>query len=151
MSRSIHRHKRAIGALAVLSMFAAWSAASTSAQDAKAPDYDAIIAAPDRSDADRQTDQRRQPAKILAFTGVKAGMKVLDMGAGAGYSTELMARAVGPNGAVYAQESAAVMERVKDKFDIRAQNPATPFDTNSRARYRRANAWSAMCTRARIW
>ena len=124
MSRSIHRHKRAIGALAVLSMFAAWSAASTSAQDAKAPDYDAIIAAPDRSDADRQTDQRRQPAKILAFTGAKTGMKVLDMGAGAGYSTELLARAVGPNGAVYAQESAAVMERVKDKFDIRAQNPA---------------------------
>jgi predicted methyltransferase len=51
-------------------------------------------------------------------------MKVLDMGAGAGYSTELLARAVGAGGVVYAQESAAVMERVKDKFDIRAQNPA---------------------------
>jgi predicted methyltransferase len=96
-----------------------------SAQDAKAPDFAAIIAAPDRSDADRQTDQRRQPAKLLAFTGIKAGMKVLDMGAGAGYSTELLARAVGAGGGgVYAQESAAVMERVKDKFDIRAQNPA---------------------------
>jgi len=33
-------------------------------------------------------------------------------------------RAVGPGGAVYAQESAFVMERVKDKFDIRAQSPA---------------------------
>jgi predicted methyltransferase len=95
------------------------------AQDAKAPGFEAIIAAPDRSDADRQTDQRRQPAKMLAFTGIKAGMKVLDMGAGAGYSTELLARAVGAGGGgVYAQESAAVMERVKDKFDIRAQNPA---------------------------
>src|SRR3979490_1673655 len=124
MSRSIRRHKFAIGALAVISMFAAWSAASTSAQDAKAPDYEAIIASPDRSEADRQTDQRRQPAKMLAFTGAKGGMKVLDMGAGAGYSTELMARAVGTGGAVYAQESAAVMERVKDKFDVRAQNPA---------------------------
>ena len=61
---------------------------------------------------------------MLAFTGAKPGMKVLDMGAGAGYSTELLARAVGPDGKVYAQESAAVMERVKDKFDIRAQNPA---------------------------
>ena len=80
-------------------------------QDAKAPDYDAIIAAPDRSDGDRQTDMRRQPAKMLAFTGVKPGMKVLDMGAGAGYSTELMARAVGPDGMVYAQDSAAVIER----------------------------------------
>ena len=52
-------------------------------------------------------------------------MKVLDMEAGAGYSTELLARAVGPAGVVYAQDSAEVIERfVKDKFDIRAQKPA---------------------------
>jgi predicted methyltransferase len=93
------------------------------AQGTSVPDYDAIVTSPDRSDADRQTDQRREPAKMLAFTGVKSGIKVLDMGSGAGYSTELLARAVGPEGRVYAQESAAVMERVKDKFDIRAQNP----------------------------
>jgi predicted methyltransferase len=92
------------------------------AQGDKAPDYEAIVTAPDRSDADRQTDQRRQPAKMLAFSDVKTGMKVLDMGAGAGYSTELLARSVGAQGSVYAQESAAVMERVKDKFDLRAQN-----------------------------
>ena len=61
-----------------------------------AQDYAAIVAAPDRADADRQTDQRRDPVKLLAFTGVKSGMTVLDMGAGGGYSTELMARAVGP-------------------------------------------------------
>jgi predicted methyltransferase len=99
-------------------------AAPALAQGDKAPDYEAIVTAPDRSDADRQTDQRRQPAKMLAFSGVKTGMKVLDMGAGAGYSTELLARSVGAQGSVYAQESAAVMERVKDKFDIRAQNQA---------------------------
>jgi predicted methyltransferase len=110
------------GVLASLSMLAGSSAVS--AQDAKAPDYEAIIASADRSDADRLTDQRRQPAKMLLFTGVKSGMKVLDMGAGSGYSTELMARAVGPDGVVYAQESAAVMERLKDKFDVRAQKPA---------------------------
>src|SRR3977135_1768030 len=47
------------------------------------------------------------------------------MEASAGYSTELLARAVGPSGTVYAQDSAAVIERfVKDKFDIRAQKPA---------------------------
>jgi len=46
----------------------------------------------------------------------------LDMEASGGYSTELLARAVGPTGVVYAQDSAAVIERfVKDKFDIRAQ------------------------------
>ena len=121
MVKPLFRRARAVGMLAALSIAAANFAAT--AQDAKAPDYDAIIASADRSDADRQTDGRRQPAKILAFTGVKPGMKVLDMGAGAGYSTELMARAVGPRGAVYAQESAAVMERIKDRFDIRAQKP----------------------------
>ena len=91
----------------------------------RAQDYAAIVAAPDRSDADRQTDQRRQPAKMLAFTGVKTGMMVLDMEANAGYSTELLARAVGPEGVVYAQDPQAIIERfVKDKFDNRAQNPA---------------------------
>lgn len=111
-----------LGLLVTLSMLTGWRAAS--AEDAKTPDYEAIVASPDRSDADRQTDQRRQPARMLAFTGARGGMKVLDMGAGAGYSTELLARAVGPDGRVYAQESAAVMARVKDKFDIRAKNPA---------------------------
>jgi predicted methyltransferase len=92
---------------------------------AMAQDYAAIVAAPDRSDADRQTDQRRHPAELLAFTGVRTGMRVLDMGASAGYTTELMARAVGPGGAVYAQDSAAVIERfVKDRFDERAKKPA---------------------------
>src|ERR1700716_2918288 len=116
MMISIHRHAHALGVLASLSMFAAFGVVSVAAQDAKAPDYEAIIASPDRSEADRQTDQRRPPATVLALTGAISGMKVLDMGAGAGYSPELLARAVGTGGAVYAQESAAVMERVKDKF-----------------------------------
>ena len=91
---------------------------------AQTPDYEAIVAAPDRTEGDRQADARRKPAKLLAFTGVKAGMKVLDMEASAGYSTELLARAVGPSGIVYAQDSAAVIERfVKDRFDIRAKKP----------------------------
>jgi predicted methyltransferase len=89
-----------------------------------AQDYQAIIAAPDRSEADRQTDQRRDPVKLLAFTGARSGMKVLDMGAGAGYSTELLARVVGPTGVVYAQNSAEIFERVKDRFNARAQSPA---------------------------
>ena len=69
----------------------------------RAQDYAAIVAAPDRSDTDRQTDKRRDPVNLLAFTGAKTGWTVLDMGAGAGYSTELMARSVGPTGKVYGQ------------------------------------------------
>ena len=88
-----------------------------------AQDYGAVVAAPDRSDTDRQTDQRRDPVKLLAFTGVKSGMTVLDMGAGGGYSTELMARAVGAAGQVYAQdfESSA---RAKERFEARMKTPA---------------------------
>jgi predicted methyltransferase len=51
-------------------------------------------------------------------------MKVLDMGAAAGYSSELMARAVGPTGMVYAQDSQEVADKLKDKFDERAKRPA---------------------------
>jgi predicted methyltransferase len=125
MVKSIDRRAYVIGVSASLSLLAGLSVVSATAQDAKAPDYEAIIAAPDRSDADRQADQRRQPAKMLAFAAVKPGMKVLDMEASAGYSSELLARAVAPTGVVYAQDSADVVERfVKDKFDIRAQKPA---------------------------
>lgn len=83
------------------------------------PDYAAIVAAPDRSDADRQTDVRRNPVKLLAFVGVKPGQTVLDMGAGAGYSTELMARAVGPSGKVYGQD-----DKARERFEQRAKLPA---------------------------
>ena len=122
MARIIRRRVSIMGAFVSLAMFAATGAP---AQDAKTPDYAAIVAAPDRTDADRQADQRRQPAKMLAFAGAQTGMKILDMEASAGYSTELLARTVGPAGIVYAQDSAAVIERlVKDKFDIRAQKPA---------------------------
>jgi len=86
-------------------------------------DYRTLVANPERSDADRQTDQRRKPELLLAFTGVRPGMKVLDMGAGGGYSTELLARATGPGGTVYAQDSATLPDRVKERFDERAKRP----------------------------
>jgi predicted methyltransferase len=106
------------GALALLAVFGA----AARAQDGKTPDYAAIVAAPDRVEGDRTADARRKPAELLAFTEVRAGMKVLDMETSSGYSAELLARAVGPTGKVYAQDSAAVIERfVKDKFDIRAR------------------------------
>jgi len=63
----------------------------------------AIVAAPDRSDADRRNDERRKPAEVLAFIGIKPGMTALDVSAGGGYTTELLARAVGPGGRVYGQ------------------------------------------------
>src|SRR5712672_4387572 len=119
MLSPVRRRVALQGALASLVLLAASVArAEDKTSSDKTPNYEAVVASADRSDADRQTDQRRQPAKMLSFTDVRNGMKVLDMGAGSGYSTELMARAVGPDGVVYAQESALVMERLKDKFDV---------------------------------
>ena len=88
-----------------------------------AGDYAAIVAAPDRSDADRKTDGRRDPVKLFAFTGVGPGMTVLEMGAGGGYTAELLARAVAPNGKVYAQDQPPVMQRASDAFANRAKSP----------------------------
>jgi predicted methyltransferase len=85
---------------------------------AHAQDYNAIIAATDRSDADRQNDKRRDAPKFLAFIGPKTGWHVLDMGADAGYSTELLARTVGPNGKVWGQN-----DKPNDKFEARLKTP----------------------------
>ncbi len=88
------------------------------------PDYAALVASPDRTPADRQTDQRRDPLKLLVLAAPIPGMKVLDMGAGGGYSTELMARAVAPTGVVYGQNPADLGERAKARFEARLKTPA---------------------------
>jgi predicted methyltransferase len=74
-----------------------------------APDYRNIVVSPDRSDADRALDQRRDPQKLLEFYGVRRGMRVLDLSSGRGYNAELLARAVGPQGRVYAHASPKLM------------------------------------------
>jgi len=64
-----------------------------------------ILASPDRSAADRTNDIRRKPDQMLAFIGVRPGMVALDLSASGGYTTELIARAVGPMGRVYGQSA----------------------------------------------
>jgi predicted methyltransferase len=82
------------------------------------------MAAPDRSEADRTADKRRDPVPFLAFAGLHPSMRVLDMGAGAGYSTELVARIIGPTGTVYGQNSPDNFERARNAFATRAATPA---------------------------
>jgi predicted methyltransferase len=64
-----------------------------------------IVASPDRTAADRANDVRRKPEQMLAFIGVRPGMVALDLSAGGGYTTELLARAVGPSGRVFGQSA----------------------------------------------
>lgn len=64
-----------------------------------------LLANPERSAADRNNDLRRKPAQMLAFMGLAPGMQVLDLSTGGGYTTELLARAVGPTGKAYGQSA----------------------------------------------
>ncbi len=114
---ALHRHRRAIVAAGLAAL--ALALAPLAAAPARAQDYAAILAASDRSDADRQTDQRREALKLLTFIGPKTGWTVLDMGADAGYSTELLARTVGPGGKVFGQN-----DKPNDKFEARLKSPA---------------------------
>ncbi len=74
-------------------------------------DADALVAAEDRSEEDRKADERRAPAELLRFCELAPGMRVADIGAGTGYTTELLARAVGPEGVVYGQNTEFIIER----------------------------------------
>src|SRR6478735_3676989 len=62
-----------------------------------------ILASPDRSAADRTHDLRRKPEQMLGFIGIRPGIVALDLSAAGGYTTELLARAIGPAGTVYGQ------------------------------------------------
>jgi len=71
----------------------------------------AAVAALDRSEADRALDAGRRPADVLAFFGIHEGMRVAELGVGGGYTSELLARVVGPTGGVYSQNSPFVLKR----------------------------------------
>ncbi len=79
------------------------------------PAIQAIVNAPDRSETDRKLDLGRHPGELLAFAGIAPGMKVAEIFAGTGYTTELLARAVGPTGKVYGQNTKLVLEKFAAK------------------------------------
>ncbi|HMF42892.1 MAG TPA: hypothetical protein VKQ32_19605, partial [Polyangia bacterium] len=74
-----------------------------------------VVIDPDRLEADRALDGGRHPEELLAFLEVAPGMRFGELGAGGGYTTELVARAVGERGRVYAQNSRVILERFAAK------------------------------------
>lgn len=88
------------------------------------PFDNAAVAATDRSDADRALDAGRKPTDFLAFTEVAPGQRVADLISGGGYTTELLARVVGKDGAVYAQNPPSMVERMGKMIDERYTHPA---------------------------
>jgi predicted methyltransferase len=87
------------------------------------PEVRAIVDAPDRAEADRQLDAGRRPAALLTFLDVKRGMRVGEIIAGAGYTAELLARAVAPNGVVYAENPLFVLQNTEAEWSARLARP----------------------------
>jgi len=79
----------------------------------------------DRPVADKSLDAGRKPEQMLAFFGIQPGMKVADLWAGGGYTTELLSRAVGPTGTVYSQNPPFPPEfqQVAQAWTDRIKNP----------------------------
>lgn len=75
----------------------------------------AVVGSPERSADDRALDAGRHPDQLLAFIGARPGMRVAEIGAGLGYTTELLARAVAPMGVVYGQNNRFILDRFAEK------------------------------------
>jgi predicted methyltransferase len=91
----------------------------------------AVIASAVRTDQDRRMDTERQPASFLPFTQVQPGMRVLDVSAGAGYTSQLLALAVGPTGTLWAQSpkpGATLTQRMTDHPQANLIVVARPFE-----------------------
>ena len=73
------------------------------------------LAAPDRPAEDKALDAGRKPEELLTFIGVGRGMKVAEIFAGGGYMAELLARVVGPEGAVWAQNTPEILQQFAEK------------------------------------
>jgi predicted methyltransferase len=125
---------RAILAPAVaLLALALGACATTPADDSRAAAALAqnIIASPVRTDQDRRMDASRNPAAFIPFTEVKPGMQVLDVAAGGGYTSQLMALAVGPTGMVWAQRTQpgeSITKRLADQPQANFVVVLRPFD-----------------------
>ena len=139
---------RKVAAFALVSLAIA---ACTTPPPAPAPDpqrYAAIVAAPDRSAADRTNDERRHPAQMLAFIGLRPGMVVEDLSAARGYTSELLARSVAPEGKVYAQNpprpAASMPARAQPEGGAPAPSAAAPAQMPALAERMRNPALAAV-------
>src|SRR5512144_820407 len=89
------------------------------------PAIHAVVNAPDRSAPDKELDAGRHPAETLAFFDVRPGMRVAEIGAARGYTTELLARAVAPSGVVFGQNSDFILKRFAEgPWSARLATPA---------------------------
>ena len=103
---------RFITAMMIAISFTAGNSISAEGDAAMATRIHQQLATAGRDQYDAVKDPGRKPVATMLFFGVKADMTVLDVIAGAGYNTEILSAAVGPNGTVYAQNSHFVVRLI---------------------------------------
>ena len=111
--------------------------AETAAGSSEAPayDYESVFVMDDRPAEDFEQYEIRKSREVLAFTGVRPGMTVVDLEAGGGIYTELFSRVVGEEGRVFMQNPPAfdafLGDAVEKRMDGRLINVThikVPFD-----------------------
>jgi predicted methyltransferase len=132
-------------AIAVMATIALASSAQGQRAARPSAPIRAAVADPTRPAEDAARDAGRHPAEIVAFAGVRPGMRIVELAPGGGYYTRILARSVGPRGHVYAvvspgfaarPEAMARFQRVVAGYpnveivvsDIRALTMARPVD-----------------------
>jgi predicted methyltransferase len=90
---------------------------------AAAVNYVAIIDEADRTPEDKELDAGRHPVQLLQLMQVQPGMRVAELAAGKGYTTEILARAVAPTGQVYAQNPDAFVKFIGESWPQRLARP----------------------------
>jgi predicted methyltransferase len=93
---------------------------------AHADAIDDALQNPQRREEDLDRDPRSKPKEVLSFFGVKPGMTVVDLFAGSGYYTEIIARVVGPRGKVYLHNNAEYLNFVGKDVEQRLAGGRLP-------------------------
>lgn len=88
--------------------------------------YTAAVASDTRPDADRESDAGRNPEAVLEFFGIQPGDVVLEMWAGGGYYTELLAHVVGEDGKVLVHANTPILNFAGEAHTNRHANNRLP-------------------------
>ena len=104
--------RRALRARAVGALVCLLAAAPTAQHGRLFPPQDlGLLEAPDR-------DAWQRPEQVMDALGISDGSVVADLGAGGGWFTVRLARRVGPNGRVYAEDvQREMLEAIKRRVD----------------------------------
>ncbi len=83
--------------------------AAAAVVEAQASIYAEAVASETRLEGDRDSDAGRKPEAVLEFFAIQPGDVVLEMWAGGGYYTELLAHVVGESGMVVAHTNTPIL------------------------------------------